>query len=52
MEIQASRVRRDLLAKLNRHIEFERAATLTRNARERNLLLKRAKDCAQPFSAE
>jgi RNA polymerase sigma factor (sigma-70 family) len=42
-------VRGDLLTKLNRHdearIEFERAATLTRNARERDLLLKRAKDC-------
>jgi RNA polymerase sigma factor (sigma-70 family) len=43
-------VRGDLLVKLNRpteaRTEFERAATLTRNARERDLLLKRAKDCA------
>jgi RNA polymerase sigma factor (sigma-70 family) len=43
-------VRGDLLVKLNRHpearIEFERAATLTRNTRERDLLLKRARDCA------
>jgi predicted RNA polymerase sigma factor len=43
-------VRGDLLTKLNRHpearTEFERAATLTRNTRERNLLLKRAQDCA------
>jgi predicted RNA polymerase sigma factor len=39
-------VRGDLLAKLGRfgeaHAEFERAATLTRNARERELLLERA----------
>ncbi len=45
-------VRGDLLTKLNRHdearIEFERAASLTRNARERELLLKRAKDCGSP----
>jgi RNA polymerase sigma factor (sigma-70 family) len=43
-------VRGDLLKKLNRHnearTEFERAATLTRNTRERDLLLKRANDCA------
>jgi predicted RNA polymerase sigma factor len=49
-------VRGDLLTKLNRHsearTEFERAASLTRNARERDLLLKRAKDCAQPLAAE
>ena len=42
-------VRGDLLTKLNRHTEaraeFDRAATLTRNTRERDLLLKRAKDC-------
>jgi RNA polymerase sigma factor (sigma-70 family) len=42
-------VRGDLLAKLNRHrearTEFERAAALTRNARERELLLNRAQDC-------
>jgi len=45
-------VRGDLLTKLNRHTEarteFERAASLTRNARERALLLKRAADSAQP----
>jgi predicted RNA polymerase sigma factor len=39
-------VRGDLLAKLGRgdeaRAEFERAATLTRNARERDLLLERA----------
>lgn len=39
-------VRGDLLAKLGRHTEaraeFERAATLTQNARERELLLERA----------
>jgi RNA polymerase sigma factor (sigma-70 family) len=39
-------VRGDLLAKLGRHAEaraeFERAATLTKNARERELLLERA----------
>jgi RNA polymerase sigma factor (sigma-70 family) len=49
-------VRGDLLVKLNRsteaRTEFERAATLTRNTRERALLLKRAKDCAQPLSTE
>jgi RNA polymerase sigma factor (sigma-70 family) len=41
-------VRGDLLAKLGRNKEarpeFERAASLTRNARERELLLKRARD--------
>jgi RNA polymerase sigma factor (sigma-70 family) len=46
-------VRGDLLTKLNRHnearTEFTRAASLTRNTRERNLLLQRAKDCDQPF---
>jgi predicted RNA polymerase sigma factor len=46
-------VRGDLLHKLGRHkearIEFERAAALTRNARERTLLLNRAK-AAQPVS--
>jgi predicted RNA polymerase sigma factor len=40
-------VRGDFLTKLNRHpearTEFERAATLTRNTRERDLLLKRAR---------
>jgi predicted RNA polymerase sigma factor len=39
-------VRGDLLAKLGRHdearAEFERAASLTRNVRERELLLGRA----------
>jgi RNA polymerase sigma factor (sigma-70 family) len=39
-------VRGDLLAKLGRHdearLEFKRAASLTRNARERDLLLERA----------
>ncbi|BCJ48131.1 hypothetical protein GCM10010168_24910 [Actinoplanes ianthinogenes] len=40
--------RGDLLAKLGRHAEarteFERAASLTRNERERTLLLGRARD--------
>jgi predicted RNA polymerase sigma factor len=43
-------VRADLLAKLGRfedaRQEFERAASLTRNARERDLLLQRAAACA------
>lgn len=43
-------VRGDLLSKLGRFEEargeFERAAALTRNARERNLLLERARACA------
>ena len=43
-------VRGDLLAKLGRfdeaRPEFERAAALTRNARERELLLERARACA------
>ena len=43
-------VRGDLLAKLGRNaearLEFERAAALTRNTRERELLLKRVGDCA------
>jgi RNA polymerase sigma-70 factor (ECF subfamily) len=42
-------VRGDLLVKLGRHrearAEFERAAALTRNERERALLLKRAAEC-------
>jgi RNA polymerase sigma factor (sigma-70 family) len=42
-------VRGDLLAKLGRHdearAEFERAAALTRNERERALLLRRAAEC-------
>ena len=43
-------VRGDLLAKLGRfdeaRAELERAASLTRNARERELLLARARECA------
>jgi predicted RNA polymerase sigma factor len=43
-------VRADLLFKLGRPLEarsdFERAAALTRNARERELLLQRAAACA------
>ena len=43
-------VRGDLLKKLGRfdeaRAEFERAAKLTRNARERELLLDRARACA------
>jgi len=43
-------VRGDLLAKLDRfdeaRVEFERAASLTRNTRERQLLLERAAACA------
>jgi predicted RNA polymerase sigma factor len=42
-------VRGDLLSKLGRfeeaRAEFERAASLTRNARERDLLLDRARSC-------
>jgi len=45
-------VRGDLLAKLDRfdeaRAEFERAASLTKNARERTLLLERAAACATP----
>jgi len=44
-------VRGDLLNKLGRteeaRVEFERAATLTRNAREQTLLLNRARSCTQ-----
>ncbi len=44
-------VRGDLLAKLDRpaeaRVEFERAASLTRNVRERKLLLERAAACAR-----
>jgi RNA polymerase sigma-70 factor (ECF subfamily) len=44
-------VRGDLLKKLSRfdeaRAEFERAASLTQNARERNLLLQRAQACAE-----
>jgi RNA polymerase sigma-70 factor (ECF subfamily) len=43
-------VRGDLLKKLGRleeaRVEFERAASMTRNARERSLLLERARACA------
>jgi RNA polymerase sigma factor (sigma-70 family) len=43
-------VRGDLLAKLDRldeaRVEFERAASLTKNLRERKLLLERAASCA------
>jgi RNA polymerase sigma-70 factor, ECF subfamily len=43
-------VRGDLLRKLDRveeaRVEFERAAALTRNARERELLLERARACS------
>jgi RNA polymerase sigma factor (sigma-70 family) len=45
-------VRGDLLAKLGRsdeaRAEFERAASLTKNARERTLLLERAAACSPP----
>jgi RNA polymerase sigma factor (sigma-70 family) len=45
-------VRGDLLSKLGRfdeaRSEFERAASLTRNARERQLLLDRARTCGPP----
>jgi RNA polymerase sigma factor (sigma-70 family) len=45
-------VRADLLMKLGRfeeaRPELERAASLTRNARERELLLERARACARP----
>jgi RNA polymerase sigma-70 factor, ECF subfamily len=48
-------VRGDLLKKLGRpgeaRKEFERAASLTRNARERALLLERASACAHPPTA-
>ncbi len=44
-------VRADLLAKLGRfaeaRVEFERAASLAQNARERALLLKRATACGE-----
>lgn len=49
-------VRGDLLVKLGRigeaRGEFERAASLTRNARERELLLKRAAECASGESGK
>jgi len=44
-------VRGDLLARLGRHaeakLEFERAASLTKNAREQKLLLERAAACGE-----
>jgi RNA polymerase sigma factor (sigma-70 family) len=44
-------VRGDLLKKLGRNeearVEFERAASITRNARERTLLLERARTCGE-----
>jgi predicted RNA polymerase sigma factor len=50
-------VRGDLLFKLSRfaeaRAEFERAASLTRNARERELLLGRVRACAgEPIAGE
>jgi RNA polymerase sigma-70 factor, ECF subfamily len=48
-------VRGDLLEKLRRsseaRLEFERAASLARNSRERNLLLDRAKACKRDASS-
>ncbi len=48
-------VRGDFLAKLGRvdeaRVEFERAATLTRNARERDLLLGRAAACTSDLAS-
>jgi RNA polymerase sigma-70 factor, ECF subfamily len=48
-------VRGELLAKLGRldeaRAELERAASLTRNARERQLLLERAAACSRPSTA-
>jgi RNA polymerase sigma factor (sigma-70 family) len=48
-------VRGDLLTKLNRpeeaQSEFERAASLTRNGAERDLLLRRAAECAELATA-
>jgi predicted RNA polymerase sigma factor len=45
-------VRGDLLVKLGRadeaRVEFERAASLTQNQRESDLLLRRARECAAP----
>ena len=47
-------VRGDLLWKLGRveeaRVEFERAAELTRNARERELMLERAAACSRSVS--
>jgi predicted RNA polymerase sigma factor len=48
-------VRGDLLKKLGRfeeaRAEFERGAALTRNARERELLLERAAACARELAS-
>jgi len=48
-------VRGDLLMKLQRYDEaqpeFEQAASLTRNAKERELLLRRAAECAEALTA-
>jgi len=48
-------VRGDLLVKLGRleeaRLEFERAAQLTRNLRERELLLARSRECGRDGSA-
>jgi RNA polymerase sigma factor (sigma-70 family) len=48
-------VRGDFLRKLGRYeearVELERAASLTRNARERELLLERARECAASAKA-
>jgi predicted RNA polymerase sigma factor len=48
-------VRGDLLAKLRRfeeaRVEFERAAALARNTRERDLLTARAAACAKEITA-
>ena len=48
-------VRGDFLVRLGRHdearVELERAASLTRNARERELLLERARGCAESARA-
>ena len=49
-------VRGDLLAKLGRHAEarseFIRAAGMTRNAREQEFLLSRARDCDAPGASQ
>ncbi len=49
-------VRGDLLAKLGRRdearAEFERAAAMTQNGRERELLLERVRDLSRPDGGE
>jgi RNA polymerase sigma factor (sigma-70 family) len=49
-------VRGDLLKKLSRvdeaRLEFEHAASLTRNARERKLLLERARECERALGSQ